>query len=121
MIDFILASQSFSLSGEGTRHLSPGCHMSLPAVSTRGFGAEGSIWPGGGAWQPGGRRGGGEPADRGQHHLPPRSVHRPPKPRRHRREGAKVQPDAVQGEGAVASEAGAEPKSAVEAGAAAFT
>lgn len=29
MIDFILASQSFSFSGEGTRHLSPGCHMSV--------------------------------------------------------------------------------------------
>lgn len=29
VIDFMLASQSFSLSGEGARHLSPGCHISI--------------------------------------------------------------------------------------------
>lgn len=29
VIDFMLASQSFSLSGEGARHLSPGCHISV--------------------------------------------------------------------------------------------
>lgn len=82
----MLASQSFSLSGEGARHLSPGCQMSLPAGSSRGLGAEGSIRPGGGAWQSGrgsgGKRGGGQGGGV-QYPLRQPSAHRllPPTPR----------------------------------------
>lgn len=87
----------------------------LRAVSTRGSGAEGSIWPGGGAWRPRGGRGAGEPAEGGRHHLPPRSVHRPPNPGR-RAGGSERRCSPVRPRGKrVASEAAAEPKSAAEA------
>lgn len=94
----------------------------LPAVSTRGFGAEGSIWPGGGAWQPP-RTAGRRRARRPRPTPPPAALCASPRldPDATGREGAKVQPDAVQGEGVVASGAAAEPKSVVEADAAALT
>lgn len=68
----------------------------LPAVSTRGLGAEGSIWPGGGAGQPGcvqhstGGRGpgrGGGREDWGQRHFLQPFVHRPLEARRQRTRG----------------------------------